>query len=275
MKSVDWFITKKCLSHSCPFCFAPYDAFPNDADYNQALSICKQLETKQVEYVTLCGGEPLVYNWIDDIVKCLHRSNIKIVFNTGLVSNKDIFDIIDFLHILSLPFEACDERIQNSLRGGEVHRKVISILEKLKQKDCMPKIKIGTVINRINLVDIENVYKYLVKYQDIISIWRLYMFSPYGIGKENIDKLLISEEEYGYVVDKIQKMANADGAKFTISTRSRADNIGYCFIMDSQGSFYKYNENYDFLNVSIYDDFDIIKSKYDENLNAEQKKWQI
>lgn len=54
-KSVDWFITKKCLSRKCPFCYAPYDAFPNDASYENAIKICDELHKKGVEYVTLCG----------------------------------------------------------------------------------------------------------------------------------------------------------------------------------------------------------------------------
>lgn len=275
-RTVDWFITKRCYSKKCIFCYAPYDAFPQDASLEEALRICDELKKKEIEYVTLCGGEPLVYPYIEEVIDRLYDYGIKIILNTGLVANFDILKIVHKLHILSIPIEGVTENTYSILRGESVFKSVKKILDYYdkREKEGL-KIKIGTVVNKINLNEISNIYNFLRKHKDVVDIWRLYMFSPYGIGEMNRDKLLINTAEYNAVVNEILKSAERDNVSFDISTRSRDDNKGYCFIMDSVGNFYRYEEEYCSLNVDVFDAYDEIVSKYDVGLNTEQKKWQF
>ena len=226
--------------------------------------------------VYLCGGEPLEYPYIKQVVKLLKKYDIKIVFNTGLVSANNIYEIMNNFEILSLPLEGVNKDTVDLLRGKAIFNKVNEILDYYRCNSLVerPRIKIGTVVNKMNVSEVRDMFMYLLDFRDVVDIWRLYMFSPYGIGETNKKQLLIDDCEYNNAIQEVQRLAEEYDMPFEISTRSREENKGYCFIMDSQGNFYRYEEEYFKLGVSVFDEFDKIVAQYDLDLNNRQKEWQ-
>lgn len=272
MRTIDWFITKKCNSKLCPFCYAPYNKFGEDASLKQALAICERLKQQRIDTVTICGGEPLLYHKIEDVITYLDELNINVVLNTGLdVSDgvRRIKSIERYLYMLSLPIDSCRDETVKLLRGNSVMSRVYKLLDTYMEQKERPKIKIGTVVNALNMNEIDEIGHIIDKYSNSVDAWRLYMFSPYGIGKTNKDRLLINDDEYHNAIKGVLQYKN----KFKISTRTREENLGYCMIMDSQGNFYRYDEEYISLDVNIFDSFDNICVRYDLDLHNKQKEW--
>ena len=277
-KAIDWFITNKCNSKLCEFCYAPYEKFGTDASYEEAMSICNEIIKKGYEYVTICGGEPLLYHSIRAVIERLYQSNIKVVLNTGLVvenAYERVMELVPYIYTLSLPIEGIDGQIVSQLRGKGVFNTVKKILDTfmtLPQGELC-KIKIGTVVNAININNMMDICDFICGYDKIIDVWRVYMFSPYGLGHINRDKLLIENKQFDDVAQMINNRMNKM-SRVNISFRSREENVGYCMIVDSKGNFYRYNEEYIQLGVNIYDDYDSIIEKYDVKRHIEQKAWQ-
>lgn len=59
MSAVDWFITRFCYSKKCPFCYAPYEKFGDDATYQEADRICHNICRKTI---IIYGIEKVVKN---------------------------------------------------------------------------------------------------------------------------------------------------------------------------------------------------------------------
>ncbi len=100
------------------------------------------------------------------------------------------------------------------------------------------------------------------------------MLSPYGLAAKNRTLLQITSEQYKKCVDEIKELEEKANHHFLISERTREENKGYCFIMDSMGRFYKYEEKYVPLNVTIFDGFEKIERQYDLQKYKKQKSWQ-
>jgi len=270
--TLDWFITNKCNSGKCPFCYAPWNQFPKDATLTEAVNICDEIQKKGFTQITLCGGEPLLYPHINTIIKKLKDNNIKIVFYAGSEIEK-IIEVVDYINILSLPIEAISMEIQSELRGIKLHVDVFKLLKNLQDSSSRPRIKIGTVVNAVNINEIEKIFFELMKYNNVIDTWRLYMFSPAGKGKLNESQLLITEKEFQNCIDNINSLIKKHQVNIDISSRSREANKGYCLIMDSKGYFYRYEEDYIPLDITIYDCYEDIIKGYDMNRHALQKEW--
>lgn len=274
MKSIDWFITNNCSSTCCPFCYAPREVFPDDNDLSGSLEIASQILKQDIECVTLCGGEPLEYKYINEVVRFL-SGKVKIIFYAGRCIN-NVIPLLDYINTISLPFEAVNRKTQNLLRGEKVHTSVLRLLDYIRRcgLNQKMKVKIGTVVNAVNINEIKEIYYRLLEYSDVIDVWRLYMLSPYGLAAKNRTLLQITSEQYKKCVDEIKELEEKANHHFLICERTREENKGYCFIMDSMGRFYKYEEKYVPLNVTIFDGFEKIERQYDLQKYKKQKSWQ-
>ena len=273
LTNVDWFITNVCdQAKHCGFCYAPWNAFPPDADEETALKICDRIADLNIRNVTLCGGEPTLFPHVTKIVHQMYTDGIRIVFYSSITDAYDLNEVVNEIHTLSIPIDAVTPEIINRMRGSDqtegVHR-AVSLIQKTGH--TRPRVKVGTVVTIQNVEDIENIFHYL-EGTGIVDVWRLYQFSPYGIGKHNAKRYLISNDQFHSAVIRLKELAKH--SHIQIAERDREDNSGYCRIMDSRGSFYRYEERYVPLNVTIFDEPDAILAGYDNIKNTRQKSWQ-
>ncbi|MFH1582767.1 MAG: radical SAM protein [Candidatus Falkowbacteria bacterium] len=271
--NVDWFITKRCnQTDYCRFCFAPRDAFPHDATFEVAMSICNRLAELGVEVVTLCGGEPMLYPHLAKVIKNLHSLGIKVVLYTNATTDFDIYSLFPFIQILSLPVDAIKPEIIKEMRGPEQFKAVCHLLAKLRIVARRPTVKIGTVVSRVNLNDLKNIFRFISE-SGVVDIWRLYQFSPYGHGKNNDNLFLIADDEFIRAVGDIK--SSAKRSAINIFERSRNSTIGNCHIMDSAGNFYRYEEKYVPLDATIFDKPQKIIDGYANFSYQERKIWHL
>jgi len=273
LNNLDWFITKLCnQTQYCPFCYAPRNAFEHDSNLQTAVRICERIAEIKTEKVTLCGGEPTQYPHLITIIQKLHHSGIQTILYSNAVSNPE-FDwhhALPHLYMLSLPIDSISPEVTSKMRGPHQIKAVIRLLDYIAKSKIKPKIKIGTVVTKQNIHELVPILTLLNKLA-IIDVWRLYQFSPYGIGKTNQEDFLISNDEFLSAVTHIK---NQPHPNIKIAERSREDNINYCYIMDSQGNFYRYEEEYIPLKASIFDPPERILTEYDVKKNIRQKLWQ-
>lgn len=270
--NVDWFITNNCdQAKFCRFCYAPWRVFPPDVSVEQALQICGRLIEVGVRTVTLCGGEPFHYPGLLAVVRKLAVGGIQVVLYTSTTSDRhDLKQLVPHLNFISLPIDAVTPSVVEQMRGANQFARVSAVLRELRALPARPNIKIGTVVTKQNIGDLRVIYEFLCA-QEIIDVWRLYQFSPYGIGKRHQDLFEISEEAFRAAAAEMKK-GHIHG--FSISERSREENIGYCMIMDSGGSFYRYEEKYIPLGITIFDRIEEVAEQYNQKKHQLQKSWQ-
>lgn len=271
MRTVDWFISSKCdqASH-CRFCFAPWNAFPPDASLHDALGMCERLSALDIGNVVICGGEPFQFEGLDEVVRKLHRLGIHVVLYTSGTSDRyAVEQFFPYIRFLSIPIDAVSADAAQRMRGPEQLARVRSLLSRMAGMRSRPKIKIGTVVTAQNIGDLDAVGDYLRSLR-LIDVWRLYQFSPYGIGGHNRALFQLPDADFGEAV--VRQQTRHDGS-FTISGRTRDETCGYCMIMDSEGNFYRYAEEYIPLGVTIDDEWSAIAGRYDQTLHASQKAW--
>jgi molybdenum cofactor biosynthesis enzyme MoaA len=123
--------------------------------------------------ICLTGGEPLCRDDFDKIISELKQ----IGFDIFLDSNGDFFFkhsnvILEDIKVLGLPIDfvnksyRCEENVENAFK----------ILEFLKSASKRPLIRIGTVITKDNIGELNNLAEKLGKYP--VDIWKIYQFLP-------------------------------------------------------------------------------------------------
>lgn len=271
--NIDWFLTRKC-DQICGFCNAPRKVFPRDASTSRALQIADRLKQAGVQTVTICGGEPFMFAGLEAVILRLSHLGIKVVLYTSATSlhRVNLFGILSDLHILSLPIDAVTLKYAAEMRGIKQVSEVSILLQRLSRIHDCPPIKIGTVVTKQNIGDILHIYHFLLQFKEV-KVWRLYQFSPYGIGKCNQARFLLSDGDFTSTVRLAKDLNESLSMPVRIAERSLEDMYGSCLIMDSQGGFWRYDGNYVSLGVTIFEDPCDITVHYNLAKHVMQKSW--
>jgi hypothetical protein len=154
--------------------------------------------------------------------------------------------------------------------------RIIGFLNFLKDQTYQHEIKIGTVVSKVNIDDIENIGNLLLKNPNIVKpdVWRLYQFESIGEGLENKNNYHITDEEYSQVV----AMVNEKFPDESISYRSNSDhNNSYLFVSPDgmlQTVDTQHNSILDIKNANTEAIFSTLISR-DETVNrtTENREW--
>jgi MoaA/NifB/PqqE/SkfB family radical SAM enzyme len=225
-----------------------------------------------IETVTLCGGEPLQYEHIEEAIELLAGLNIRIYLYTALGAGfvNKLKGIIPRLYGLSLPLDSIREDTLEYFGRADSARSVISFLhEKYIPSSCH--LKVGTVVTKRNIGELESIGKFLTGIAPQMNVWRLYQYSPYkGIKKEISENLTVEDGEFANEIERLRKRFPL----LTISSRSNSETSGYCILMDSMGDLYRYDNSYIRINKDIFsiNDNELVEN-YDMEKNTRQKKW--
>lgn len=267
-KSIDWFVTPKC-NDKCKFCYAPLVFKDYKLGLQSYYDICDRISELGFEYVTLCGGEPTLNGYIVEIVKYLYTKGIRVVFYSNGIEKEIIKKVVPFIHYLSLPIDGIEETT-GLLRSKEQNEKVIELLDEIAADELEVKVKIGTVVNKVNKDYLELIYD-IIKKCKMINCWRLYQFSAGEVGGKNKHIYNLSEDEYWSCINKLkQKVSDTE----LLSCRTREESKGYCIIMNQKGDLFRYEEKYIDLQNNIFEvEMDDIKRLYDIDKNIVQKQW--
>lgn len=195
MKRVCMNFSTKC-NMQCDFC---YNFFDNqEFDFNLCIKVIDKCIDLGFEIFSIGGGDPFNCKKIRDIISYLHKKNIIIQIDTnGLELNKnDLYYMDKYVKILALPLDGSNDTMQFNMRNNNKHfKKIINLLDLITSNNFDFKVKINTMVSKINLLDINNLGELLENYK--INIWSLYEFWPlenafYVKDKFNIDGKLLT-----------------------------------------------------------------------------------
>jgi MoaA/NifB/PqqE/SkfB family radical SAM enzyme len=227
--SVDWWITTNC-NLNCGFCFGPQHN-PYESSKTRLL-IAEKICFSKSDYVTLCGGEPLLVPELIDILELFSMKHKNIILNTnGEILSKSRF-VYKYINTIGLSIDGYNESTNKQMRGEESNfHNCIDEIWYIKNF-CPVKLKIGTVLTKINMPYIFDIAKLI---NDITpDVWRIYQFSPRGKANINTEKYGLSLHDFEETVDRLL----CEYPNIHISASSLKGTEG-CFLIDECGFFIK------------------------------------
>lgn len=211
-KEICWNITARC-NQNCKYCHRFLNIM--DLTYDENLNILNNLKNSGITSITWTGGEALLLNGIDDLLKISYEKGIKnkIITNGKLLTRERIDKIYKYLDSITLSIDSINNDINDSLGRGRNHfEEIKEILDYIKEKKYDVKIRINSVVCKNNIGDFKGLTNFLNNY-DIYS-WRIFKFMPLRekavINKESFD---VSLNNYNEVVKYIKlnsKIENID-----------------------------------------------------------------
>ena len=217
-KEICWNITARC-NQNCKYCHRFLNI--KDLSYEQNLSILNNLDDSGVNSITWTGGEALLLDGIDELLKFSYEKGIKnkIITNGKLLTKERIDKIYKYLDSITLSIDSVDDDINYSLGRGKNHfQEIKDILDYIKLKNYDIKIRINSVVCKNNLGKFNELITFLNEYN--IHSWRIFKFMPLReTAIKNKESFSVSMKEYSDVVKSIKEKSNIEN----IDTRIEED----------------------------------------------------
>lgn len=193
---VDLLITSNC-NLDCKFCFGP--SIQKELAFKNLKNIIEKLVDFGVKSLVISGGEPLLYKRIEDLLFYCKQKKLKIVLSTnGILLEKKSDRILPFIDWLSLPIESYTFQLHSKARPGFPRQLelIVKLIKNVKRKYPKLKIKIGTVVTKQNINDLEKIAEFIIENNIFPDVWKLYEFGPRGRGRKNKDTFFITTKEF-------------------------------------------------------------------------------
>ena len=217
-KEICWNITARC-NQNCKYCHRFLNI--KDLTFKENLEILNNLEKAGITSITWTGGEALLLNGIDDLLKMSYEKGIKnkIITNGKLLTKERIDKIYKYLDSITLSIDSTNDDTNYHLGRGKNHFKEIKeILDYIKEKKYDVKMRINSVVCKNNINDFEDLTTFLDTYN--IYSWRIFKFMPLRekaiLNKESFD---IPLNVYNKIVNYIKENSNIEN----IDTRVEED----------------------------------------------------
>lgn len=232
-RSVCWNITSRC-NENCQYCYRILTEKDNDIEKNK--KILDVLAKLSVEKISWTGGEALLYPNLIELLKLSKSYGItnNLLTNGKLLSKEKIVELEPYLDYITLSFDSNESDTNSILGRGENHgKKIIEILNFIKENKINIKVKINTLVSKVNKFEIVNVGKTLKCYD--IDRWRLFKFIPLrNFAISNSSDFEISDDEFTKIVSNVKRMYKD---YMQISERNEEKIQSYYLLINSMGDF--------------------------------------
>lgn len=197
--SICWIITNKC-NENCKFC---YRKLVKDNTLEENKKIFDNLRQISIGKISFCGGEPLLYEDLFELVKYIREINpsikLSITTNGKIIDDSLLEKIIENFDWLTLSLDSINNEINEQMGRGKKHKdQVFSILEKCNYQI---KIKINSIATQVNKKDLVDVYNAISNFN--ISRWKIFRFLPLRKGKENKEMFYLNDKEFKEIEEQI------------------------------------------------------------------------
>lgn len=203
-KEICWNITARC-NQNCKYCHRFLNI--KDLSYEQNLFILNNLDDSDVNNITWTGGEALLLDGIDELLKKSYEKGIKnkIITNGKLLTKERIDKIYKYLDSITLSIDSIDDDTNYSLGRGKNHfQEIKDILDYIKLKNYDIRIRINSVVCKNNLGKFDDLITFLNGYN--IYSWRIFKFMPLReTAIKNKETYSITMKEYSDVVKSIKE----------------------------------------------------------------------
>lgn len=176
---VDFQVTSRC-NLKCKFCCGA-DKNKSDVTFDEICMAIDKLALIGTDRIVITGGEPLIRMDIDEIIKYIHKKDIKAYLSTnGCYIEKHIDVISKYVDCVGLPLDGSNNDICYKMSRNFNQIETTFNAMKVVRKYCPDTIiKIGTVVSKINKENIESIGNILYNNNNISpNVWRLYQFTP-------------------------------------------------------------------------------------------------
>lgn len=202
-KEICWNITARC-NQTCKYCHRFLNI--RELSYDENLKILNKLIKQGVTDITWTGGEALLINYLDKLLKISWQNVIKnkLITNGKLLTNKKIDTIAKYMDSITLSIDSIDNEINEKTGRGFNHYDTIKrILDYIQMNYPNIKIRINSVISSYTK-NVDGLIEFLNNYN--IYSWRIFKFMPLReLAITNRERFYISMEEYEQVLKKIKQ----------------------------------------------------------------------
>ena len=232
-RSVCWNITSRC-NENCKFCYRILTDSENDLEKNK--KILEVLAKLSVDKISWTGGEALLYPNLIELLKISKSYGIinNLLTNGELLSKERILELEPYLDYITLSYDSNNSDTYKIMGRGERHGlNVIQALDFIKDNNINIKIKINTLVSKINGDEIIDIGRTLEKYN--IERWRLFKFMPLrNCAISNSADFEISDDEFRQIVSNVKKLY---GNHIQISERNEDKIQSNYLLINSVGDF--------------------------------------
>lgn len=189
-----------------------------------------------VDKISWTGGEALLYPNLIELLKISKSYGItnNLLTNGRLLSREKIVELEPYLDYITLSYDSNNSDIYKIMGRGENHgTNVIEALDFIQKNEIDVKIKINTLVSKINKDEVTNIGKTLEKYN--IERWKLFKFMPLrNCAISNSTNFEISDEEFRQVVSNVKDLYG----KYIQISECNEDKIqSYYLLINSVGDF--------------------------------------
>ncbi len=181
MNRVNIIITNNC-NLRCLHCYI--DAKSCNEDYKRILEDAKKiiykLHNDGFRNIMITGGECMIFSYLEELI--IYAKSLKMIvtiFTNGMIFNKEIFDLVDYINLSIDGNKATHNYIRQNEKSYDNIIKVLNYLRKIDKKTS-----VQMTINDLNIKQMEELAELGLNYLNIRNI-KLVLTSNMGRAKQN------------------------------------------------------------------------------------------
>jgi len=188
----------------CPYCYIPFRK--TKITKFKTIEVMKRICELNPTKITIGGGDPLMYSFLEDLVKIAYNETKNVHIDTNgygyLKDKKNLEKILPYVSLLGLPLDGHNNTIHTNMRNDNKHFDIIiGMLNDLKHYKV--NIKINTVLSKKNYTHISKLAELISSFN--IFQWSIFQFWELEKGKNNKDDYLIDSELFNKTIDSLKE----------------------------------------------------------------------
>ncbi|MBF0554210.1 MAG: radical SAM protein [Nitrospirae bacterium] len=203
MFTVSVFLTQKC-DNNCSYC---YGHAKGEMSYGLAREVITHLHCMGFRKISFAGGEPLLWSYdVFEIIGYAKSLNMytELITNGNKLQSKDLTLNSCKLDILTIDVDCLSSKLNTSLGKNMNHVNRAEMLFSEAHRLGI-QCKVNTVVTSINYNDVIGMCDW-IKGNPAIYRWKIFQFLPSaGRALKNADQLMISDEGFNKVVEKVRE----------------------------------------------------------------------